>query len=256
METTTTTQKRSTLNYVLAALVLLLLFGVGFMAQRQSKAKAELQTEVNLRQALLADMVVTKDALGRTQAEKLSLQTDMKTLVRVKDKLSADKQQLVEVISRLDKNKKLITAALVKVQVEVKEIYSNSPAMATDSTATFVVATDSISYEAKVANVRIDTIKVPSLVVRNLKIPNTTQVSFQWGEKNDGYPISFTVVNSNPLFKTKNIESYAIPELRKEAVRPTFWQGIGLTIKNGKTPFVIGLGAGALGVLLLSGSLR
>lgn len=252
----TTTTARSKSIYALAAIVVLLLLGIGFMTQRHNKVANELQTEVNLRQALLVDMIVSKDELGRTQAEKLALQSDLETLMKLKNNLSADKQELVNAVIRLDKSKKLITAALVKVQVEVKSIHSDRPTLSTDSTATFVVATDSIAYEAQVTNVRIDTAKVPSLVVRNLKIPNTAEISFQWGDKKEGYPISFTVANSNPLFKVKNIESYAIPELYKAKVRPTFWQGVGLTIKSNKTPFLIGLGAGGLGVLLLGATLH
>lgn len=233
------------------------MLGLGRMTTLRNEANESLAQEIKLRNALQSEMVVTRDELGRETAEKLTIQTDLKTLEAMKDKLSAEKRQLIELVKTQDKNSKLIAAALVKTQVEVREIVSNKPVAITDSTATFAVATDSISYDAQVKGVRVDTTtQTPSLVVRNLKIPNDAQISFQWGEKKEGYPVSFKITNSNPLFKTKNIESYAIPELKKEEVRPTFFQGLGITLKNGKTPFVIGLGAGAAGVLLLTGALR
>ena len=240
----------------LAAVVLLMILAFGWMTNSRNAANAHLQQEISLRNALQSEMVITKDKLGRETAEKLTLQTDVKTLVDMKDKLSADKQQLIELVQRQDKDHKLIVAALVKTKVVVKEIRSEKPAVLTDSSASFVVATDSIGYEATVTGVHVDSAKVPSLVVRNLVIPNSSEISFQWGEKKEGYPISFKITNSNPLFHTQNVESYAIPQLTKAEVRPNFFEGLSLTLKNGKTPFVIGVSAGALGVLLLTGALH
>ena len=57
----------------------------------------------------------------------------------------------------------------------------------------------------------------PLLTISNFKIPNKQFVEFHW-EDDKTTPIAFSVTNSNPLFITNNIESYAIPELIKEEI--------------------------------------
>ena len=77
-----------------------------------------------------------------------------------------------------------------------------------------------------------------------LVLKNKQYVSFQWDKRNDK-PISFSITNSNPLFQTTNIESYAIPELNKDKIKPNFWHKVGNGIKNGgSTGIKIGVGIG------------
>jgi hypothetical protein len=88
----------------------------------------------------------------------------------------------------------------------------------------------------------------PSLLFRHLEIPNEQFVDFHWkNEKKKGYPISFSISNSNKYIKTTNVESYAIPSLNKLNINPNGWQKFGnFMIKNGKTVIYIGIG-GAIG---------
>lgn len=251
METT-----KTRVNYYLLALCLLLLVGMGLLSQQQNNTEGKLREKVKLEQALRAEMEVSKDDLGNVTSEKLALQASVKDLNKIKDELTLEKQQLLGFVEKQDKQNKLLAAAIVQMGVEVKELRAGVPVAITDSSAQFAVVTDTISYRAEIANVRIIPNIPPTLLIRDLKIPNQSQVSFQWGEKKEGYPVSFKITNTNPLFKTYNIESYAIPELKKEVVRPNLGQRLGLTIKNGKTPFVIGLSAGAVGVLFLTGVIR
>lgn len=235
------------LTLILIGIIILLSLAFAWEINSRNKATDHLKQEIALRSALQSEMVITKDKLGHETAEKVSLQTDVKTLVEMKDKLSADKQELITLVQAQDKNHKLIAAAVVKTVIVVKEITITKPVATTDSSASFAITTDSISYDAKVSGIHLDSTKVPSLVVRNLTLPNTSEVSFQWGDKQNGYPVSFKIKNSNPYFKVQNLDSYAIPELKKTTVRPNFFQAISLSFMKGKTPFIIGLSAGALG---------
>jgi hypothetical protein len=85
----------------------------------------------------------------------------------------------------------------------------------------------------------------------SFNLPNKQEISFQWGkEPKEGYPVSFSVSNSNKYFKVANIESYAIPEIKKTELKPNFWNKLGTTFtKGGNSIVYIGIGAGI--VLLL-----
>ena len=82
-------------------------------------------------------------------------------------------------------------------------------------------------------------------VLKMLKT-NTQFIEFHWkNEKKIGYPIAFSVTNSNDLFKTTNIDSYVIPEIKKETVKPSFWNNLG-TFFNTTGGKVLWFGIGGL----------
>ena len=91
----------------------------------------------------------------------------------------------------------------------------------------------------------------PELVFKNLQFNNTQIIDFHWKDnKKEGYPIAFSVSNSNPYFEVVNIESYAIPELKRE-IKPTFWKRIGSGANEyGKPLLFFGIGVGTLWLLL------
>ena len=58
--------------------------------------------------------------------------------------------------------------------------------------------------------------------------------NFDKNERKD-FPVSFSVLNTNPYYKAYNIESYAIKGIDKDLVDPTGWQKAWRWIKiNGK----------------------
>jgi hypothetical protein len=80
--------------------------------------------------------------------------------------------------------------------------------------------------------------------------PNTQKIDFQWKDnRKEGYPISFSVINTNPYFKVTDIQSYIIPEIIKSELKPNIWQKIGQRSKTlgGKAViFSVGVGVGFL----------
>ena len=64
------------------------------------------------------------------------------------------------------------------------------------------------------------------------------------------YPIGFSVTNTNPLFETVNIDSYAIPELQKTDLTPTNWNKFTNFFKtNGK--YIVAFGIAVAGGSIL-----
>ena len=86
-----------------------------------------------------------------------------------------------------------------------------------------------------------------------MRIPNELFLEFFW-EDGKTHPTTVSITNSNTLFKTHDIDSYIIPEIQKDVVKPTGWKKIGNFFK--KSGKYIGIfGAGALvGGLLIAGS--
>jgi type II secretory pathway component PulJ len=250
------TQNPSKTPWALGVVCLLLLLSLGWSLRQTEQAQTRLAQAQQLETALRAEMVVTKNALGQETATKRSLQTNVQELQALKGELSASKQELLRYVTAENKKHPVIAATVIKQQVQVAKIESGKPVAQTDSSVTFRVQSDSLSYEAQVQNITARKDSLPRLTLRNLSIPNTASVSFSWGTKQEGYPVSVSVTNSNPLFHTSNIESVVIPELKKETLRPTLWEKIGTGVKVNRTPFLVGVGAGVVGALLLSGALH
>ena len=118
------------------------------------------------------------------------------------------------------------------MRAEIRGIKNDTPTELTDTSVTFTqIDNDSLNYEIKITGVKPIENKKQTLLLNNITIPNKQTVSFNWGNKKDGYPVSLNVSNSNSLYKIHDIQSYAIPELKKEEIVPNFWQKIG-TVTN------------------------
>jgi hypothetical protein len=90
------------------------------------------------------------------------------------------------------------------------------------------------------------------LFIDSLNLYNKQFIEFHWlNERKDGYPVSFTVRNSNPYFKTYDIESYIIPEVQKSQLKPNIWQKTGNFYRKNRVPFAVGVGAGILTYIIL-----
>ena len=91
---------------------------------------------------------------------------------------------------------------------------------------------------------------IPTLTFEKFELNNTQFIEFHWkSEPKNGYPVSFSVSNSNKYFQTYDIESYTIPEIKKSELKPTFWQKLGKTLKSSSGDLIIfgaGLGTGLL----------
>lgn len=232
---------------ILTAIIVILLLIIGFgYFQLKSSHKEELSAKENYNNALVAQMKTYRDKNGILYNEKLTLQTSLKQLEQDRDngKLNADKKELLARIEASGRKKDIIAAALVKAEVKTKKIVIDKPSVVRDSSISFSYNSDTINVDLTVKNVVGIKGRKPALFLDSISLKNTVYVQYDWGKRTEGYPVSFTISNSNPLFKTSNVESYIIPEVVKDKVRPGLVKRVGKFIVTKAVPIVAGVASG------------
>jgi hypothetical protein len=248
-------------RWAIALVVVLLLAGgtiIHFKNQKIASLKDEVKTEVKLRDALLDTVTVYKNKRDELVAEKLTIQATIKNLEKMYSQLSSDQKELIQRIKEIGKKNEVIAAALIKTDVKIDSLLAingkNGTVVTVDTTKKMfninnLAAKDtSFVYDIDVNNAlpALPTIK-PSLLFKSIEIPNKQFVEFHWknDQKKKGYPIAFSISNSNKYIKVTGLESYAIPPLDKLKLDPSGWDKFGnFIIKNGKTVLYIGIGTG------------
>lgn len=232
---------------------------IGLLYKGCDDAKKLKDTKIessNLTKALSDTLHHFKTKEGDWGVEKRTLQTDLSNLTSKNQVLTENQQKLVKQVEQQNKTSQTIAAALIQLQAEVKGIKNDHPVISTDSSQQFVDTTNTnFQYDIAVFNVKPLEFKRPTLSINRVSFPNTQTVNFHWkDDRKEGYPVSFSVINTNPYFKVSDIQSFAIPELTREKVKPTFWQKVGQFGKStgGKVAiFGIGVGVGALAISAL-----
>jgi hypothetical protein len=217
------------------------------------KLETKLATEIKLKNALVDTVHTYQNKQKEWVTEKLTIQSTIKNLEKSNTQLTQDQKQLIATVKELNKNNTVIVAALVKMQVKIDSLLLDGN-VTVDTTKKQVSFKDEyvldkkiMKYDFTIGKVVPATIGVkPTLFITSLEFPNTQTVDFFWKDnKKEGYPVSFSVANSNDFFKTVNIESYAIPEINKEQIKPTGWQKFtGFFKKTGDKLVYIGVGVG------------
>lgn len=245
---------------VLVGIIILMLVGGGLMyyQNKVDKLKKELATEIKLKDALLDSVTYYQNKEKEWVAEKLTIQTTIENLKSLNGKLTDNQKELVKRIEEIGKDYKIIAAALIKTQVKVDSLLLRTkPTIDTlkktvSFADTYKEGKKEMSFSFTIGNVlpafkNVD----PYLKIDSLRFPNKQFVNFNWkNDKKKGYPVSFSVSNSNDFFRTADIDSYIIPEVDKEAIKPNGWQKFGrFVVKNGKLSILIGA-AGLAGWLL------
>ena len=233
---------------------------IGLLYKGCDDAKKLKDAEVasaNLNKALTDTLHHFQTKEGEWGVEKRTLQADLSTLKDNNLVLNANQKALIKEVERQNKQGQVIAAALIELKAEVGGIKNSNPVVSTDSSQQFKSnpADTTFQYDIAVLNVKPIEFKTPTLSINSISFPNKQKINFHWkDDRKEGYPISFSVVNSNPYFKVSDIQSYAIPELTREKVKPTFWQKVGQFGKStgGKlTIFGVGVGVGALAITAL-----
>lgn len=232
---------------------------IGLIYKGCDDAKKLKDTEIssaNLTKALNDTLHHFTTKEGDWGVEKRTLQTELSNLTDKNVVLSANQQKLVKQVEQQNKTSETIAAALIQLQAEVRGIKNDHPVASTDSSQQFMDTTNlHFRYDIAVFNVKPIEFKNPTLSINSISFPNTQTVNFHWkNDRKEGYPVSFNVINTNPYFKVTDIQSFAIPELTREKVKPTFWQKVGQFGKStgGKlTIFGVGVGVGAIVITAL-----
>lgn len=214
---------------IIIGIILIIIFGGGFsiMNRINNKVKTELEEERKLVAALNDSLRITTNKYGEVVSEKLTLQTTIENLENTNIQLTEDQKELIRRLGITEKEKDVISAALIKANVFIDSLMHMGEVTIGDSIITFIETNNpNIQYTIDILNAMpVNTESTPKLLFKNLNIPNDTYVEFFWEDnKNDGYPVSFSVTNTNKYMEVYNIESYAIPSLQKEEIDPNAWQ--------------------------------
>ena len=241
---------------IAAAIILVLGIIIYFQYNKIQNEKEKNVTEVNLRNALLDTVKTYKNKNGELVSQKLTLQTNFDELKGMYGKLTKSQQELINRISEVEKTNSIIAAALVETNVKLENLgIIVGKVNPKDSSITFKDSTKYINFDIKVNHAKPVISGIPAtLEFKNFQLPNKQFVEFHWeNDKKLGYPVTFSVTNTNPYFKTANINSYAIPELKKSDLDPNGWQKFTKWVsKKGKFLITVGVaGAAGAGAALL-----
>ena len=261
-----TLQIKLNLTTIIVIILLVLgIFGGLYLYQKKvNNLKIELDLATKLKNALLDTVTVYQNKQGEWVAEKLTLQETLKNLNKINSQLTTEQKDLLARVAAADKKNTVIAAALIQSQITIDSLLSHGAIIDT--------VNKSLAFRDSVLNAKKETIFKyditireaipafanikPTLMFNNISLPNTQFVYFYWkDDKKIGYPVTFSVTNTNDYFKTINIDSYIIPDITKSTLNPTFWQKVGnfFTKSGGKLIwFGAGGGVGIATYLLLA----
>jgi hypothetical protein len=247
-------------NHMIIMIFLLLLFSMGatiyFQRQSIAKWKDKYQTEAKLKNALLDSVNYYQNKQGEWVAEKLTIQETIKNLEKINGQLNDFQKELLARIIGIEKKNTVIAAALIRTEVKVDSLLhgGNTVVDTTNKTVNFSdtskIGKKVFAYDLTVGKVlpAFPNVK-PTLFFKSIYFPNETFVEFHWKkDKKADYPVAFSVTNTNGYFKTANVDSYIIPDVKYHGSKFDQWLA-----KNGKMLMYIGIGAGgATGLWLLA----
>lgn len=214
--------------------------------------KKSIEDEKKLRNALNAEIKRYQNERDEWVSEKLTLQTTIEDLTNVYSDLNENQQELVNRLNNVKNNQETIAAALFDVEVSIEELTHTGETEVDDdeNTVEFTDINENIEYKFLVGKVNRAFSNIePTLNIRTLRIPNKQEINFKWeDDKKEGYPVSFNVVNSNPFIETTNMESYIIPEIRKDDILPNKWDRFKLWTNEKSGKLIITTGVGLIGV--------
>lgn len=251
------------IKYGIVALVLVILLAIiYFQFQTNSKLSDRVETEVKFRNALIDTVTRYQNKEKEWVAEKLTIQKNIKDLDKLNSQLTSSQKELVARIKEVEKTNNIIAAALINTNVMIDSLIHKGKTVvdtlnkSIEFSNKYVDGKKSVDYKFVVGNVMPINSKInPTLRIDSLYFSNKQFIDFHWNDdKKNGYPVTFSVTNSNDFFKTGNIESYVIPSISKEHLNPTGWQKVeNFFIRNGKSFIKFGFGAavGAGGMLIL-----
>lgn len=230
------------IHLILYAILTVVIVGGGYYySNKVTKLKSDLQTEQGLKNALIDSVHTYQNNQKEIVSEKLSLQANLNELKKLNGNLSANQKELVGRIEDLKKKNQVIAAALVQSQFIIDSLQTHAVVSVSDSSVSFTENNKNINYNLRVNNVAPIGLKKPTLFINYLKIYNKQFIEFHWAhDKKVGYPVSFSITNSNPYFATSDVDSYIIPQIKKQDVKPTFWKRIGNTLNKTKNGLIWG----------------
>lgn len=234
-------------NYVIPTLILIIIIlAVFFYIEKleHSHAKEKI-VERNKFLAVLNDSLhIIKTKNGDLEYSKKSLQNNIKFLQENINTLSDNQKTLVNEIKN---NKNIISAMQTKMEIALSNISNTHSTFVNDTTIRFSDSTAFLSYNIEISGIKASS--NPDLTIKTLELPNKQTITFEWDNEKT-HPVKGTVTNTNPYIKINELDSFIIPEIEKEKIKPTTWQKFKtLTNKTTSKLALVGIGA-AIGFVL------
>lgn len=249
---------------LIGVIIFLFVFGgFKFYNNTVDDYKTKVKNEIKLRKALTDSVEYYQNEKKEWVTEKLTIQTTIKNLELISGELTENQKELLDRIKETNKKYDIITAALVQTQIKIDSLIHGGETVV-DTNSGKIVFSDylvdnkkEIKYKLTVGNVKpFDITKTPTLLFDSLYFPNKQFIEFYWADnKKEGYPISFSITNSNDFFKSTNVDSYAIPKLDKQEIDPNFGKRLKNFFKKSGDKVIwttIGVGVGTGLVLFLT----
>lgn len=235
-------------NIIILILVALLFF-ISYCFQMKNKdLKHEMKESIKLRNALTDTITHYVNDIGEHVAEKKTLQASIAFFENENIILSNSQKNLFDRINKLENDKNIIAAALVESKIIIKNLEDSLNVVydVVGDDIKFMGKNDHFRFGITVKNVKPLLNFTPKILFDSLYLYNEQFIDFQWdNDKKLNYPISFSISNSNPYFRVNNVESYAIPELDKNSVKPTNWIKFKNWAKNNwSNGLIFGVGVG------------
>lgn len=263
MKTNVTLNLNLSTIILVGVIVFLFLFG-GYRAynNKVDEYEKKVESEIKLRDALVDTVVHYQNKEKAWVAAKLAIQSSIENLELINAKLTENQRELIERIKEVNKKNNIITAALVQTQVKIDSLIHEGETVV-DTNGGRIIFSDhfidgkkELRYRLTISNVKpLNLFTKPTLLFDSIYFPNKQFVEFHWiDDKKEGYPISFTVTNSNDYFKTTNIDSYVIPKIDKQEIDPNFGKRMKNFFKKSGDKVVwtaVGVGVGTALVLIL-----
>lgn len=221
-------------NFFIILLLLLLIIGGYVVSNKIKNTNNKYEQELKLREALTDTIEHFKTENGEYAAEKRTLQADIKELKSENINLNENQKDLINRVERLNrenkKQKEIFAAARVEYETLIDSLNSVESVVtsidSTNNTLRFTNLNDTSKfiYDVTIVGVKpFPKFENPKIQFNKLDFPNVQTVTFQFDKnKRKDYPISFSVYNTNRYYRANNIESYAIPELTKDNINPSF----------------------------------
>lgn len=251
-------------NERLIIIILIILLGCGafYHFNRIGIKNQQYEQQVKLTEALTDSIrtYVTKN--GELISEKRTIQGDLKELKKNNEILSDSQKELLNTVDRINrerrKDREVFAAAQIKYQKlidSLNRVIASASSIDTINNIVSFVEDDTAAhfiYDLDIKGVRpYPKHTIPSIVFNEIDFPNTQTILFNFDKnKRKDYPVSFSVMNTNPHYKPFNIESYAIEGLTKDNVNPTTGKKIWNWVKvNGKY-ILVGAAGFAIGAVV------
>lgn len=242
----------SLVQFFIIAFGIILIIGIGlsYHKDQMNKKNKQIENEIKFRNALTDEIREYKNKEDNWVSEKLTLQTSLDNLSKSYNNLNTLQKDLLIRLKNVEKGQITIAAGLVDLVATIDELEHTGETEVNEeeNTIQFTSINEYLEYDFKIGNVvKSNTEFIPTLQIKQLRIPNKQEVHFYWEDnKKDGYPVSFKIVNTNPYISVVGMESYVIPSIDKNELSPNNWERFVSWNKRNKNVIV----GGTLGTLV------